>query len=63
VPAVNLHQRLKRLEARVELTDEPEEIVMRFVGPEKEVERMLVIRIQSGATVAVSSGRPARGFR
>ncbi len=40
----NLSQRLKRLEARVKPTDEPEEFVIEFVGPGKEVVRTLVIR-------------------
>ena len=32
-----LVQRLKRLEARVKPADEPEEFVIEFIGPEKEV--------------------------
>jgi hypothetical protein len=40
----NIHQRLKRLEARVKPTDEPEEFVIEFIGPEKEIVRTLIIR-------------------
>jgi hypothetical protein len=40
----NLQQRLKRLEARVKPTDDPEEFVIEFVGSEKEVVRTLTIR-------------------
>ena len=40
----NLHQRLKRLEARVQPTDEAEEFVIEFIGPEKEVVSTLIIR-------------------
>ena len=40
----NLHRRLKRLEARVKPADEPEEFVIEFIGPGKEVVRTLVIR-------------------
>ena len=40
----NLNQRLKRLEVRFQPTDEPEEFVIEFIGPEKEVVRTLVIR-------------------
>jgi hypothetical protein len=39
----NLHQR-QRLEARVQTADEPEEFVIEFVGPEKEIVKTLVIR-------------------
>lgn len=42
----NLNQRLKRLEARVKpADDEPEEFVIRFVGPDREVVRTVVFRL------------------
>ena len=47
----NLHQRLKRLEARVKPTDEPEEFVIEFIGPEKEVVRTLSIRGPAGVAI------------
>jgi hypothetical protein len=40
----NLDRRLKRLEAHVQTADEPEEFVIEFIGPEKEVVRTLLIR-------------------
>jgi hypothetical protein len=54
----NLQQRLKRLEGRVKMTDEPEEFVIEFVGPEKEVVRTLAIR--RGRTRLAIRYRPAR---
>ena len=47
----NLHQRLKRLEAQVKPADEPEEFVIEFIGPGKEVVRTLVIRPSALALV------------
>jgi hypothetical protein len=56
--SVNLHQRLKRLEARVQTADEPEELVIEFAGPEREVVRTLVIR--PGAPASQVSARASR---
>ena len=57
----NLHQRLKRLEARVKPPDEPEEFVIEFIGPEKEVVSTLVIRL--GAPRPISRHRPIQASR
>lgn len=51
---INLHQRLKRFEDRFRPTDEPEEFVIEFVGPEKEVVSTLVIRPGAPASPACS---------
>ena len=54
----NLQQRLKRLEDRVKPTDEPEEFVIQFVGPDNEVVKTLVIR--PGALASPISARAPR---
>ena len=54
----NIHQRLKRLEARVKPTDEPEEFVIEFIGTEREVVKTLVIR--PGALASPISARASR---
>jgi hypothetical protein len=56
-----LNQRLKRLEDRVRLADEPEEYVIEFVGSEGEVVKTLVIR--PGALASpISSHRQSNAF-
>jgi hypothetical protein len=51
----NLVQRLKRLEAFVKPADKPEELVIEFIGPDKEIVSTLVI--QPGALPSPTGAR------
>jgi hypothetical protein len=55
----NLHQRLKRLEARVRPTDEPLEIVIHLIGPGGEFTGTLIVR--GGQGMANGYRRTRRG--
>jgi hypothetical protein len=52
------NKRLKRLEAQVKPADEPEEFVIEFIGPEREIVRTLVVR--PGALASPASARTSR---
>jgi hypothetical protein len=57
-----LNQRLKRLEERVRLADEPEEFIIEFVGSEREVVKTLVIR-PGPAPPSALANRPTHASR
>jgi len=55
-----LKRRVDQLEARVKPADEPEEFVIEFIGPEKEVVSTVIIRPSAPASPSAVDNRPTQ---